>query len=88
MPGSQSRWIEDGAYFRIRTISASYNIPVDRDILKYVTVYAAANNLLTITKYLGYDPEFSATNSLFGQGVDNTLEPIQKSFQIGVKLGL
>lgn len=83
-----SRWIEDGSYFRVRTVSASYNIPVDRDILKYVTIYAAANNLFTATRYLGYDPEFSSTNSLFGQGVDNALEPVQKSVQLGVKLGL
>lgn len=83
-----SRWIEDGSYFRVRTVTAAYNIPVNRTVLKYVTFYATANNLLTLTNYLGYDPEFSATNSPFGQGVDNTLEPIQKSVQIGVRLGL
>lgn len=83
-----SRWMENGSYFRLRTVSASYNFPVNRSVLKYLTLYANANNLLTLTRYLGYDPEFSATNSLFGQGVDNTLEPIQKSIQFGVKLGL
>jgi TonB-linked SusC/RagA family outer membrane protein len=83
-----SRWIEDGSYFRLRTVSLSYNFPLNKDILKYVTLYGAANNVFTITKYLGYDPEFSATNSVLGQGVDNTLEPIQRSFQIGIKLGL
>ncbi|MEZ0487907.1 SusC/RagA family TonB-linked outer membrane protein [Fibrella aquatica] len=83
-----NRWIEDGSYIRLRTVAASYNFPINRTVLKYLTLYASANNLLTFTKYLGYDPEFNATNSLFGQGVDNTLEPIQKSVQIGIKFGL
>ena len=83
-----SRWIEDGSYIRLRSVGLSYNFNVDKGILKYLTVYANANNVLTFTKYLGYDPEFSATNSVIGQGIDNTLEPIQKSFNLGVKLGL
>jgi TonB-linked SusC/RagA family outer membrane protein len=83
-----SRWIEDGSYFRLRTLTVSYNLPVDRAMLKYLTFYGTVNNAFTLTKYLGYDPEFSATNSLFGQGVDNTLEPMQKSVQLGIKIGL
>jgi hypothetical protein len=83
-----NRWIEDGSYIRLRTVSASYNFPINRGVLKYLTLYASTNNLLTFSKYLGYDPEFSATGSPFGQGVDTTLEPIQKSVQIGVKFGL
>lgn len=83
-----NRRIEDGSYLRLRTVAVAYNFPINRALLKYLTLYASANNLLTFTKYLGYDPEFNATNSLFGQGVDNTLEPIQKSVQLGVKFGL
>ncbi|BAV04519.1 TonB-dependent receptor [Filimonas lacunae] len=82
------RWIEDGSYFRLRTISLSYNLKLKPGFLRYVTVYAAANNLLTITKYLGYDPEFSVTNSPLGQGVDMGLQPQFKSAQAGVKIGL
>jgi hypothetical protein len=51
-------------------------------------LYATGNNLLTFTKYKGYDPEFSATESIFGQGVDNTLEPQTRSVQVGVRVGL
>lgn len=83
-----SRWIEDGSYARLRTITLSYNFNIASEFLRYVTVYATANNLVTLTKYLGYDPEFSSTNSIIGQGVDNSLEPTQKSFHVGVKLGL
>ncbi len=82
------RWIEDGSYLRLRTISISYNVPIKPAFLKYMTVYASANNLVTFTKYLGYDPEFSATEGVLGQGVDIGLEPQFRSVQTGVRIGL
>jgi hypothetical protein len=82
------RWIEDGSYFRMRTITLSYNIPMNTQILKYLVVYLTGNNVFTLTKYKGYDPEFSPTESVFGQGVDNTLEPLTRSVLFGVRIGL
>ena len=81
------RWIEDGSYLRLRTVSLSYAIPVTTATLRYINVYVTGNNLFTLTKYLGFDPEFSATNSLYGQGTDLGLAPIFKSVQLGVRLG-
>ena len=83
-----SRWIEDGSYLRLRTVTFSYNVPIKSTFFKYATVYATGNNLVTLTKYKGYDPEFSATESIFGQGVDNTLEPQTRSVQVGFRVGL
>lgn len=82
------RWIEDGSYLRLRTITLSYNVPFKQGLFKYAVVYATGNNLFTATKYRGYDPEFSAGESIFTQGVDNTLEPQFKSVQLGVRIGL
>lgn len=82
------RWIEDGSYFRLRTISLAYNFKIKPGFLRYITAYVAANNVFTITKYLGYDPEFSATDSPLGQGVDVGLQPLVKSAQAGIRLGL
>jgi hypothetical protein len=82
------RWIEDGSYLRIRTIAISYNVRIKPNFLKYITVYASANNLATFSKYLGYDPEFSASESVLGQGVDIGLEPQFRSVQTGVRIGL
>jgi len=82
------RWIEDGSYLRLRTISLSYNVPVKASFLKSVTVYATANNLFTISKYLGYDPEFSSGTSIFARGIDTGLEPQFKSTQLGIRIGL
>ncbi|MVN22706.1 SusC/RagA family TonB-linked outer membrane protein [Mucilaginibacter arboris] len=82
------RWIEDGSYLRLRTVSVSYNVPVKTKFLKSVRVYLTGNNIFTMTKYLGYDPEFSATESLLTQGIDTNLEPIYRSVQVGVRVGL
>jgi TonB-linked SusC/RagA family outer membrane protein len=83
-----SRWIEDGSYLRLRTATFSYDMPFKAGFFKYATVYATGNNLFTLTKYKGYDPEFSPTESIFGQGVDNMLEPQVRSVQLGFRLGL
>ncbi|WP_460539592.1 SusC/RagA family TonB-linked outer membrane protein [Echinicola sediminis] len=82
------RWIEDGSYLRLKTINISYDIPVDGTIVKNINVYAAGQNLFTMTNYLGYDPEFSYTRSIFGQGVDMGLLPQFSSVLLGLKIGL
>jgi TonB-linked SusC/RagA family outer membrane protein len=82
------RWIEDGSYLRLRTMSVTYDIPVkDGLLIKYAKIYATGNNLFTITKYLGYDPEFSASGSIFSKGIDTGLEPQYRSVQLGIRIG-
>ncbi|MFG6688103.1 hypothetical protein ACGK9U_16145, partial [Mariniflexile sp. HNIBRBA6329] len=56
-----SRWIENGSYLRLKTLVVSYDIDIKSNYIKYMKLYASGNNLFTITDYLGYDPEFSAT---------------------------
>ena len=83
------RWIEDGSYLRLKTLVLAYDFKVnDMNYIKNIKLYATANNLVTFTKYLGYDPEFSATSSIFGQGTDIGLAPQFTSFQLGLRLGL
>jgi TonB-linked SusC/RagA family outer membrane protein len=82
------RWMEDGSYMRLRTLSVSYQVPVKSKALRYLSVYATGSNLLTFSRYLGYDPEFNATASVFGQGVDVITVPQYRSIQLGIRLGL
>lgn len=83
------RWIEDGSYLRLKTLVLGYDFNVSKmKYIKAVKVYATANNLFTLTDYLGYDPEFSATSSLFGQGADIGLTPQFRTLQLGLRLGL
>ncbi|MEL1240934.1 SusC/RagA family TonB-linked outer membrane protein [Flavobacterium flavipallidum] len=84
-----SRWIEDGSYLRLKTLVLGYDFKVnDANYVKYIKLYATANNLFTFTKYLGYDPEFSATSSILGQGTDIGLAPQFRTLQLGLRLGL
>jgi TonB-linked SusC/RagA family outer membrane protein len=82
------RWIEDGSYLRLKTITLAYDIPFNSPFLQGITVWAAANNLWTLTKYLGSDPEFSMNNRVLYQGIDAALSPQGKSFYLGVKINL
>lgn len=82
------RWIEDGSYFRLRQLALEHNFNINKQLVKYIRVYGTANNLFTLTRYLGYDPEFALSSDPFHQGVDVTLEPIFKSYQVGIRLGL
>lgn len=83
------RWIEDGSYFRFRTVTLSYNMTFKKQGgFKYAVIYLTGNNIFTLTKYSGYDPEFSPSESIFSQGIDNTLEPQVRSVQLGFRIGL
>ena len=82
------RWIEDGSYIKLKNVTLSYNIPVRSTYLQGITLWGAANNLFTITKYLGSDPEFSMTNSVLGMGIDRGLLAPGRSFSLGVKINL
>jgi len=82
------RWIEDGSYFRLKTITLSYDIPFDSPYLQGITVWASANNLWTWSQYLGSDPEFAMNNKVIYQGIDGGLTPLSKSFYVGLKFNL
>ncbi|WP_315817801.1 hypothetical protein [Paraflavitalea speifideaquila] len=83
------RWIEDGSYIRLRTLSLQYNLPLKANgFLKNASVYATATNLFTLTEYKGYDPEFSVTPSPFTQGIDTGLDPLYCTVTLGVRVGL
>ena len=82
------RWIEDGSYLRLKDVTLSYKVPVSASWLQGLTVWCAGSNLLTFTKYLGSDPEFSFSNNVLYQGIDNGLLGQSRSFHLGVKINL
>ncbi len=83
------RWIEDASYLKFKRLMLTYHVPMrSTSFLQGVSVWAAVNNLCTLTKYLGTDPEFSYGRSVLYQGVDGGLTPQSRSFQIGVNLSL
>jgi len=82
------RWMEKGDYVRIKNLQIGYNIP--KTILKTKVVesfrfFAGVQNLLTITKYSGYDPEISG-GDIFGKGNDDGHFPPVRSFNGGIQV--
>jgi len=82
------RWIEDGSYLRLKTVTLSYDLPVNSQFIQGLQFWIQANNLFTVSKYLGSDPEFSSTTSVLGQGIDLGQIPQSRSFVAGVKINL
>jgi len=80
-------YVEDGSYLRIRNVTLGYSLPKSiASKLKTgsVRIYATANNLFTITKYSGFDPEIGMDNN----GVDVGRYPQARSFILGLSVNL
>ena len=82
------RWIEDGSYLKLSNITLSYAIPINSTFLQGITVWGAVNNVFTITKYLGSDPDCTASGNALLQGIDRGLLGQSRSFAMGVKVNL
>jgi len=79
------RYIEDGSYLRIKNVTFGYSIPVN--LLKKVhfstaRFYFSVQNLFTLTKYTGIDPEVGSN------GIDSNVYPVTKTYSIGVNVGI
>jgi TonB-linked SusC/RagA family outer membrane protein len=88
-----SRYISDGSYLRVKAVTIGYNLPAQliRKIkLERLRVYVRAQNLFTITKYKGWDPEVTADflASNINQGIDFYSAPQLKTLVFGVNIGL
>ena len=82
------RWIEDGSYLRLKSVTLSYDLPVTSEFLQGLQFWVQANNVFTLTRYLGTDPEFSMTSSVIGQGIDVGQLSQSRSFVAGIKINL
>jgi TonB-linked SusC/RagA family outer membrane protein len=82
------RWIEDGSYLRLKTVTLSYDLPLRSEYLQGLQFWVQANNVFTLTKYLGSDPEFTMTSNVIGQGIDLGQISQSRSFVAGIKIKL
>ena len=82
------RWIEDGSYMRLKSLTLAYELPLKIGFINSAEVYITGNNLLTLTNYLGYDPEFSTGQSPINAGIDTGVSPQPRTVLFGIKVGL
>ena len=82
------RWIEDGSYLRLSSVTLSYHIPVHSTYLQGITIWGNASNLFTISKYLGSNPESAMASGILSQGIDRGLLSAGRSFSMGININL
>lgn len=82
------RWIEDGSYLRLKTVTLSYDLPLKSEYIQGLQFWVQGNNLFTMTHYLGTDPEFTMTSNVIGQGIDLGQLSQSRSIVAGVKINL
>ena len=82
------RWIEDGSYLRLANVTLAYELPIQSTYLQGITVWGSAQNLFTLTRYLGGDPDCSLSGSVLAQGIDRGLLARGRSFSLGIKINL
>jgi len=83
-----NRWIEDGSYLRLKSVTLSYDLPMNNEYIQGFQFWIQANNLFTFTKYLGSDPEFTMTSNVIGQGIDVGQLSQSRSIVAGIKIKL
>ena len=88
-----SRYLSDGSYLRLKTVTLSYMLPkriTKKAGMSSCRVYASSYNLYTFTKYIGWDPEVSSdtfTDNIY-YGIDFYSAPQPKTIVFGVSIAL
>jgi TonB-linked SusC/RagA family outer membrane protein len=89
--GTKDYFYEDASFVRLRNVSLAWDFSklINNKVFRKVQLTFTGRNLLTFTKYTGFDPEISTgnSNSAFDRGVDNSSSPNLKSYQVGLNLG-
>ena len=88
-------YVEDGDYVRIKNIALGYTFDQSLfyEAFTKFRIYGSIQNLYTLTKYSGYDPEIStnpnfagASASTFARGIDNFNRPNPTTYRVGIQL--
>lgn len=92
---TNSRFLEDASYLRLRTINLGYRIPpsalqsVSDGAIRSLQVFLRGTNLWTLTGYSGVDPEVNAFgSSALQSGYDELTMPQNKIVEFGIQIGL
>ncbi len=86
--GDIDEFIEDGSFLRLRNIHFSYNFPkkfVNKLKMTKFSLFASAQNVLTITDYTGFNPEVGG-NNIQTKGLDRSVFPVSASYNLGFNL--
>ena len=82
-------FVEDGSYLRVRNVQIGYVLP--KNLSKklgsdYVRIYFSANNLFTLTNYMGYDPDIGSAGGALSSGIDYGFYPQARTIMGGINI--
>lgn len=88
-----TRFLEDGSYLRLKNVMLGYSVPaaslqsITKGVVKNLRIYVSGQNILTFTKYTGYDPEVGnrTPGSSLTNGIDFAVYPQPKAYQVGIQ---
>lgn len=86
-PVFSDRLIEDGSFLRLKSLTLGYSVPrqfIEKVRLSNLRVYVIGQNLLTWTKYTGFDPEITSGNNTVSQGTDSGIYPVSRTISAGL----
>jgi TonB-linked SusC/RagA family outer membrane protein len=88
---NSSRWVYDASYLKLRNVSLTYHLPQSLIMrhwgMSNLEIYVSGQNLFTITKFPGYDPEVSNVTGTFTAGLENGVIPVPRSYTFGLRAG-
>jgi TonB-dependent starch-binding outer membrane protein SusC len=88
---TSDRFLESGSYLRLKTVQLGYTLPksiISKVKMTNCRIYLSFDNLFTITKYKGYNPDLGRTGSILDRGVDfgHVAYPLAKTYILGLQL--
>ncbi|SIQ61636.1 TonB dependent receptor [Chryseobacterium sp. RU37D] len=85
---TSSRYLEDASYVKLRSVRMGYNLPsslIEKLGIKSASIYIMGENLLTITKFSGVDPEIGpADGQTTYSGGAGAIYPIPRRYSLGL----
>ena len=81
-------YVEDGSFVRLRNLQFGYTLPstlLRKIHVESLRVYVATNNLITLTRYMGFDPDLGSS-SVLSAGVDYGMYPQARSLMSGLQI--
>ncbi|MDB5019664.1 MAG: SusC/RagA family TonB-linked outer membrane protein [Pedobacter sp.] len=90
---TSSRFLENGSYLRMKTLQLGYTLSsgfAKKIKISSLRTYISADNVFTITKYTGFNPDLGRSGGILDRGVDfgHIAYPLARTFSVGFQLTL
>ena len=82
-------YVEKGSFLRFKNIQLGYTLPkrmLSKLKIQSTRIYIAANNLLTLTNYQGFDPDLGSFGGALAAGIDYGFYPQARTFMTGLAI--